>query len=263
MDFTLNDEEELISKSFLIKEISKINLISKLVSEMKNDKLIDNFVYLPNELIEYINSIKNLLDTNDIAYLYDNLNMMKKCINLDINITHLFPFNQIMLDKNKNKDKRIRMFKMIYLIYKIIENKVDFQFVYDSKQILWMKHTPTGCSAHNNINYFPVKSDGTKIKGYNATYKRMNWDAPASAVTMRNDAISSQDNVHPGHLLPDGTYSDARVLSLLELFRVSSLPDNWNIPEWATDTFIRRIIGEGVPPKLTYNIVKGIDENND
>ena len=141
--------------------------------------------------------------------------------------------------------------------------KYHYARIHDSKQILWMKHTPTGCSAHNNINYFPVKSDGTKIKGYNATYKRMNWDAPASAVTMRNDAISSQDNVHPGHLLPDGTYSDARVLSLLELFRVSSLPDNWNIPEWATDTFIRRIIGEGVPPKLTYNIVKGIDENND
>ena len=72
MDFTLNDEEELISKSFLIKEISKINLVSRLQLEMKNDKLIDNFIYLPNELIEYINSIKKLLDTNDIACLYDN-----------------------------------------------------------------------------------------------------------------------------------------------------------------------------------------------
>ncbi len=140
--------------------------------------------------------------------------------------------------------------------------KSDIKYHYarkhDAKQIEWMKHTPTGCSAHNNKEYYPVKSDGTRIKGYNATYKRMNWDAPASAITMRNDAISSQDNVHPGHLLPDGTYSDARVLSLLELFRVSSLPDDWNIPEWATDTFVRRVIGEGVPPKLTYNIVKGI-----
>jgi len=145
--------------------------------------------------------------------------------------------------------------------------KSDIKYHYarkhDEKQVLWMKHTPTGCSAHNNDIYYPVKADGTKIKGYNATYKRMSWDAPASAVTMRNDAISSQDNVHPGRLLPDGTYSDARVLTLFELFRVSSLPDNWNPPDWASDTFIRRIIGEGVPPKLTYNIVKGIKKAND
>lgn len=95
MDFTLNDEGELINKSFLIKEISKINLVLRL--EMKNDKLINNFIYLSNEFIKYINSIKKLLDPNDIVCLYDNLNMLKKWINLDINITHIFPFNQIML----------------------------------------------------------------------------------------------------------------------------------------------------------------------
>ena len=141
--------------------------------------------------------------------------------------------------------------------------KYHYARKHDEKQILWMKHTPTGCSAHDNDIYYPIKSDGTKVKGYRATYKRMSWDAPASAVTMRNDAISSQDNVHPGRLLQDGTYSDARVLSLFELFRVSSLPDDWNLPDWASDTFVRRIIGEGVPPKLTYNIVKGIKNIND
>ena len=145
--------------------------------------------------------------------------------------------------------------------------KSDIKYHYARKhsknQVIWMKHTPTGKTAFDNEEFYPVKKDGTKIKGYKATYKRMNWDAPASAVTMRNDAISSQDNVHPGRLLPDGTYSDARVLSLLELFRVSSLPDDWKIPEWTTDTFIRRVIGEGVPPRLTYNIVKGIKMKND
>ena len=133
---------------------------------------------------------------------------------------------------------------------------------HDLKQVECMKHTPTGHSAFENETYYPKKKDGTKVKGFNSTYKRMNWNLPASAVTMRNDAISSQENVHPGRLLEDGTYSDARVLSLLELFRVSSLPDNWNVPDWATDTFIRQIVGEGVPPKLTYNILKGI-KNND
>jgi DNA (cytosine-5)-methyltransferase 1 len=128
--------------------------------------------------------------------------------------------------------------------------------------ILWMKHTPTGCSAHDNIKYYPVKKDGERIKGFNATYKRMRWDAPAPAVTMRSDAISSQENVHPGRKLSDGTYSDARVLTLRELFIISSLPAEWNIPTWATDTFLRQIIGEAVPPMLSYNIVKGIGKND-
>ena len=107
------------------------------------------------------------------------------------------------------------------------------------------------------------KKDGTKIKGFNATYKRMKWDSPAPAVTMRSDAISSQENVHPGRKKTDGTYSDARVLTLRELFIVESLPAEWNIPEWCSDTFIRQIVGEAVPPMLAYNIVKEIGEDND
>ena len=74
-----------------------------------------------------------------------------------------------------------------------------------ANHILWMKHTPSGCSAHDNKVFYPIKKDGSKVKGFNATYKRMKWDAPAPAVTMRSDAISSQENVHPGRLLSDGT----------------------------------------------------------
>jgi DNA (cytosine-5)-methyltransferase 1 len=132
-----------------------------------------------------------------------------------------------------------------------------------AKHILWMKHTPTGCSAFDNTEYYPIKKDGSRIKGFNSTYKRMRWDTPAPAVTMRSDAISSQENVHPGRKLPDGTYSDARALTLKELFIVESLPEDWNVPEWCTDTFVRQIIGEAIPPMLAYNIVKGIGENDD
>jgi DNA (cytosine-5)-methyltransferase 1 len=75
---------------------------------------------------------------------------------------------------------------------------------------------------------------------------------------MRCDAIFSQENVHPGRRLKDGTYSDARVFSLRELFIVESLPADWDIPEWASDTFMRRIVGEAIPPMLSYNIVREI-----
>lgn len=127
------------------------------------------------------------------------------------------------------------------------------------KHIECMKHTPTGHSAFENEFYFPKdEKTGRRLKGYAATYKRMSWNKPAPTVTMRNDAISSQSNVHPGRLLEDGTYSDARVLTLRELFIISSLNPDLDIPDFASDMQIRHIIGEAVPPRFIYNIVKGL-----
>jgi DNA (cytosine-5)-methyltransferase 1 len=58
--------------------------------------------------------------------------------------------------------------------------------------------------------------------------------------------------------LPDGTYSDARTLSLLELLIVSSLPEDIDLPEWASEKAIREIIGEGVPPLMSKSFLKQI-----
>ena len=139
--------------------------------------------------------------------------------------------------------------------------KSDIAYHYGSKHndnhILWMKHTPSGKTAFNNPVHYPQK-DGRKIKGFSTTYKRISWDKPAPTITMANGSISSQNNVHPGRLLPDGTYSDARVLSLLEIFRLTGLPDNWNPPQWASDNLIRHVIGEAIPPHLVENIFKGL-----
>lgn len=78
--------------------------------------------------------------------------------------------------------------------------------------IRFMKHTPTGKSAFENEVHYPKnEKTGQRLKGYASTYKRMDWDKPAPTITMRNDGISSQSNVHPGRKLADGTYSDARV----------------------------------------------------
>ena len=49
-------------------------------------------------------------------------------------------------------------------------------------------------------------------------------------------------------------YSDPRVLTLYELMRVMSLPEDWPIPENTSEAFLRRIIGEGIPPLLVKNI---------
>ena len=124
--------------------------------------------------------------------------------------------------------------------------------------ILWMKHTPTGRSAFDNEIHFPKKEDGTRINGYNSSYRRIRWDEPAPTITIRNDAISSQRNVHPGTLLEDGTFSDARVLSVLELMRLTGLPDNWPIPLDTPEILVRQILGECIPPLLIEHLVREI-----
>lgn len=119
-----------------------------------------------------------------------------------------------------------------------------------------MQHTPTGHSAFENEVYYPKRKDGKRVTGYPTTYKRMEWDKPAPTITMGNGGISSQNNVHPGRQNEDGTYSDARVLTVYELMVLSTIPTDWDIPEWASESFIRRVIGEGIPPKAVELLVQ-------
>lgn len=121
-----------------------------------------------------------------------------------------------------------------------------------------MMHTPTGKSARKNPVYFPKKKDGTQVGGAPRTYMRMDWDRPAPTITIFNHTISSFQNVHPGRpYVKNGEtlYSDPRVLTILELMRVTTLPDDWNIPDWASPTLVRQVIGEGIPPLVIKKIV--------
>lgn len=130
-------------------------------------------------------------------------------------------------------------------------------------QVEAMSHTAEGKSAMKNPVYFPKKKDGTAVKGFHNTYKRMKWDEPSPARATNNHLISGHNNVHPGKLLSDGTWSDPRVLTFLELIIVSSLPTDWNIPEVFNENFVRQMIGEAVPPLLSKVIVEGIKELNE
>ena len=135
-----------------------------------------------------------------------------------------------------------------------------FAKVHNERTVLALKHTPTGKSAIYNEVYYPKKEDGSRIKGFHNTFKRMDWDQPCPARTTFSGSMSSHNNVHPGRLLPDGTYSDARVLTLLETFIVSSIPEDVDFPEGSTDTFIRTVIGESIPPKLMMKVIEKIEE---
>lgn len=126
------------------------------------------------------------------------------------------------------------------------------------KQVEWMLHTPTGKSAIYNPVYYPQKANGIHVVAHHNHYRRMYWDKPARTITQNNGVISSLACVHPGRpfeLNGEVLYSDPRVLSIYELLIVSSLPKDWAIPDWASESFIRKVIGEGIPSKLVKEIM--------
>jgi DNA (cytosine-5)-methyltransferase 1 len=131
------------------------------------------------------------------------------------------------------------------------------------RNIECMLYTPTGNTAFDNEIYFPKKLNGDRVKGYDTTYHRMFWDKPAPTVTMWNGIMGSQNNVHPGRVWGKDSngnvmYTNPRVLSIYELMIVSSLPIDWNIPDWANEQLIRFVIGEGIPPLMVKKIVEPI-----
>ena len=126
------------------------------------------------------------------------------------------------------------------------------------RQVEWMMHTPTGKSAIYNEVFFPKNKDGSAIKAHHNHYRRMRWDMPARTITMFNNYISTLATVHPGRPYKmNGVtlYSDPRALSIYELLIVMSIPLDWPIPDWVDDSFLRRVIGEGIPSKMARDIV--------
>jgi DNA (cytosine-5)-methyltransferase 1 len=126
-----------------------------------------------------------------------------------------------------------------------------------------MLYASTGNTAFDNPIHYPKKRNGERVKGYETTYHRLFWDKPAATVTMWNGIMGSQNNVHPGRIWKKNEqgnflYNNPRVLSIYELLIVSSLPVDWDIPDWASEQLIRFAIGEGIPPLMVKKIVEPI-----
>lgn len=88
-------------------------------------------------------------------------------------------------------------------------------------------------------------------------FRRMFWDLPAPCITTRNDQLASQTTIHP---------SDDRVLSIRELMRVMSIPDDFVWVEKqekkdidSNETLIRQSIGEAVPTGIIIQIANNIN----
>lgn len=158
---------------------------------------------------------------------------------------------KLTLEKFPNYEKRRGVAQAV--------SKWHFPPTHSWKQVEWMLHTPTGKSAIYNEKFYPQKADGTPVKAHHNHYRRLKWDMPCRTITQNNGVISSLACVHPGRPYKgengEELYSDARVLTIYELLIVMSLPLDWPIPDWATETFIRRVFGEGIPSKLVREIM--------
>ena len=170
------------------------------------------------------------------------------------------------------KDLSAEEFQRLFPLYETRKEKAlaisrwNIPPIHVYRQVRAMQYTPTGKSAFDNkLEYRPHKEDGSLVKGYHNTYSRQRWDTPAFTITMDNRKISSQGNVHPGRFVGkdengEDVYSDARTLTLYELMRIMSLPDNWPLPENTNEAFVRRIIGEGIPPLFVKKLFNNIHE---
>ncbi len=246
-------------------------LITYVVKAIKRTKpdyvLIENVPALLKLLLNYKNELRTVLDILRLEFggEYDIDSKVVDSSDYGVPQTRLraiIKMHKIGLvwDWAETRDKKITVEEAIGHLPSLEAGessniKWHFARPHIAENILWMKHTPTGKTAFWNPVYYPQKKDGTKIKGYESSYRRIRWDAPAPTITMRNDCIASQRNVHPGRLLPDGTYSDARVLTPLELMILDSLPTNWNIPDDTPELLIRQCIGESIPPLMLKEIV--------
>lgn len=135
--------------------------------------------------------------------------------------------------------------------------------VYPEYMKEWIHNLKEGETAFNNEkSKLPYKIvDGKKQilkSGFMGNkFCRMYWDKPAPCITTRNDQLASQSTIHP---------HDDRVLSIRELMRVMTIPDNFKWVENETkenidnaETLIRQSIGEAVPTIVIKQIARNIN----
>lgn len=231
--------------------------------------------YLKRELSDYKFNNDSLIKAMDHGIPQMRERNIYLLVRKDINITWTFPPKEDIITLRQSigslpsLDPYLRegedfTTQKFPLFHKRKENglkisKWHFPPTHSWKQVEWMMHTPSGKSAIYNEKYYPQKVDGTPVVAHHNHYRRMNWDKPARTITQNNGVISSLACVHPGREYVENgqtMYSDARVLTIYELLIVSSLPLDWPIPFWAKESFIRKVIGEGIPSRLITVIVE-------
>lgn len=208
-----------------------------------------------------------LLARNDMGFRWEFPKPSDKIITLEEAIGDLPPLDPEVTDITKEEHKKLFPEYEKKKAKGLAVSKWHYPPKHKLRHVEAMLHTPEGCSAWSNEYYYPRLKDGRKSRGYKNTYKRQWWNKPAYTVTRYTSRLGSQENGHPGRPIVDSNdemeriWSDPRVFSIYELMIVSSLPKDWDIPEWASSNMIREVIGEGVPPKLIAAALEELRKN--
>ena len=128
-----------------------------------------------------------------------------------------------------------------------------------------IRHTPSGCSAHDNPTpWKPCKIDGTPTKAkFHSGFSRKNKNKPSNTIMQDSKSVAGMTTMHYGR--PIGyddvgyqIFSDARGLTILELLRCTTLPDNLIEPGEMSDTALRQAMGEAVIPLVSLQLMIGL-----
>lgn len=275
--YALDVIKELKPKFVLLENVPKL-LTTKISI---NGKLVLIPDYIKQELAEWYNfADETLFNSDEYGVPQSRTRCIYRMVRKDVGVEWTNPTKSPRITMEQAighlpsldpliREEKYRMYFPLYEEKKakgLAVSKWHYPPTHGWKHVLWMSHTPSGKTAFYNEKYYPAKDDGTQINGRLSCYRRFAWERPANTITQNNGVISSSCCVHPGRFLGqdengDVIYSDARVLTIYELLIVSSLPIDWNIPEWASEKLVRNVIGEGVPPLMVKEIVKPLIDN--
>ena len=117
--------------------------------------------------------------------------------------------------------------------YPINQSRIDWLFDNDATDLPNHLRPPCHRSDHS----------------YTAMYGRMAWDLPAQTVTTGFNCMGQGRYVHP---------SRRRVITPREAARLQTLPDFVNFRKVLARTHLAKLIGNSVPPLLSYAIGKSV-----
>jgi DNA (cytosine-5)-methyltransferase 1 len=221
--------EQLNPKYVLIENVPGFLTSSFVNEEGKEDKIMNRF---NNVLGKNYNILSNILNTKDFNVPQSRKRAIMLLSRKDV---EMWNFPEIVTKKSITVRDTISHLPTLESGQSHHIHKFHKANKHNDKHILWMKHTPTGKTAYDNERHYPQK-DGRKIKGFRTTYKRIDWDKPATTITMSNGSVSSQNTVHPGRFIKEtNTYSDARVLTIYEIMLLTGLQNTWE-PHMGTST---------------------------
>lgn len=272
--------------SLIIESIFLVNKIKPRFFIFENVRAFLNT--LCRDLNDNIISIREAIDNN----LSNNYNITGKVINfkdygsnssrtrtlvigvrkdiLNVSPYDLFPREE----KEKVLRDVIGKYKPLNDMGEISEEDIFHYFrSYNKKMLPWVKNTPEGKSAFDNVNpyYRPHSIKGGKIvSNVNKNgdkYTRCEWNKVMPCIHTRNDIFASQSTIHP---------RDNRVFSIRELMELMTIPRDFRWSKFTEkelnqlsvdekikflkkeDINIRQSIGEAVPTIIFSKIAKNI-----